>query len=361
MRHSRNSEVLLFKHPLEQQFSSLSNNMNAIENIGSLSTEDVCDFEFISNYQAIQIGVRNSFGYLHSRNSTNTSNGSQNITQNAHQQNSTPNVPGPLAASMGGCNITVGGPTSKQPPISRPTSMSISSTLNGINENSQAASEPGLVLSSLMGNGISTSGNGSSNNSNALTNGWAQGLASLTTLSSNNPNNVSSLLNGGSQNHSQQNMHSSAGNSTSIGSNHANSNTAGNQHHGNSANILANGINGIHLNAVNSDGVSPQMALKSVIQLENQRHNSHFGSPSSPLPSASLNQSGSHHQQHNSNFTGHNSVSSLCHNSNSQHLTTNGNGFENSLLSKRINGGATLGSLLNGVSEYEKWSNGSNR
>ena len=82
MRHSRNSEVLLFKHPLEQQFSSLSNNMNAIENIGSLSTEDVCDFEFISNYQAIQIGVRNSFGYLHSRNSTNTSNGSQNITQN---------------------------------------------------------------------------------------------------------------------------------------------------------------------------------------------------------------------------------------------------------------------------------------
>ena len=239
--------------------------------------------------------------------------------------------------------------------------MSISSTLNGINEHSQAASEPGLVLSSLMGNGISTSGNGSSNNSNALTNGWAQGLASLTTLSSNNPNNVSSLLNGGSPNHSQQNMHSSAGNSSSIGSNHANSNTAGNQHHGNSANILANGINGIHLNAVNNDGVSPQMALKSVIQLENQRHNSHFGSPSSPLPSASLNQSGSHHQQHNSNFTGHNSVSSLCHNSNSQHLTTNGNGFENSLLSKRINGGATLGSLLNGVSEYEKWSNGSNR
>ena len=38
----------MFKHPLEQQFSTLSNNMNAIENIGSLSPEDVCDFEYIS-------------------------------------------------------------------------------------------------------------------------------------------------------------------------------------------------------------------------------------------------------------------------------------------------------------------------
>jgi tripartite motif-containing protein 2/3 len=58
MRHSSNSEVLMFKHPLEQQFSTLSNNMNAIENIGSLSSDDVCDFEFISNYQAIQMEVK---------------------------------------------------------------------------------------------------------------------------------------------------------------------------------------------------------------------------------------------------------------------------------------------------------------
>merc|ERR1719361_2609664 len=98
MRYSSNSEVLMFKHPLEQQFSTLSNNMNAIENIGSLNSEDVCDFEFISNYQAIQMGVRNSFGYLHSRNS-NSSNTNQNITQNTLQQNSIQNVPGPLSVS----------------------------------------------------------------------------------------------------------------------------------------------------------------------------------------------------------------------------------------------------------------------
>ena len=75
-----------------------------------------------------------------------------------------------------------------------------------------------------------------------------------------------------------------------------------------------------------------------------------------------LNQSISHHQQHNSNFNTHNSTASMCQNPSSQPLSTNGNAFENGLLSKRLNGGATLGSLLNGVtSDYEKWSNGSNR
>ena len=156
-------------------------------------------------------------------------------------------------------------------------------------------------------------------------------------------------------------MHSHNSNSNSINGNHANVNGAGSQQHGNSANILANGINGIHLNSVTNDGTPSQTALKSVLQLEHQRHNSHFGSPSSPLPSSSLNQPISHQQQHNSNYNTHNSVASLCQNPNSQQLSTNGNVFENGLLSKRMAGGATLGSLLNGVSEYEKWSNGSNR
>ena len=357
MRHSSNSEVLMFKHPLEQQFSTLSNNMNAIENIGSLSSEDVCDFEFISNYQAIQMGVRSTFGYLSSRNSTNASNTTENLTQSTLQQNSNQNVSGPLSISMGGCNA-VGGPTSKQPPISRPNSMSATSALNGLNENSQGSSESGLILSSLIGNVSSNSGNSSSDNSNVLNNGWAQGLANLTTLSSNNPSNVSSMLNGGHQNHSQQNhMHSNNGSANRMNSN-LTVNGAGNQQHGNSANILANGINGIHLNSVNNDGLSHQVALKNGIQLEHQRHTNHFGSPSSPLPS-SLSQSISHHQQHNSSFNTNNSVTSLCQNS--QQLSTNGNLFENGLLSKRNNAGPSLGSLLNGVSEYEKWSNGSNR
>ena len=346
----------MFKHPLEQQFSTLSNNMNAIENIGSLSPENICDFEFISNYQAIQNGVRNTFGYLNSRNSPNTSSATQTITQNSIQ-----NVPGQLSGSMGGCNAAVGGPTSKQPPISRPTSITASSGFNCPNESSQGSNESGLILSSLIGN-VSNSGNSSSDHSGSLTNGWAQGLANLTTLSSNNPGTTSSMLNGAQQNHSHQNhMHSNNGISNRSNTNNGNVNSTGNQQQNNSANILANGINGIHLNSVNNDGISPQLALKSVIQLENQRQSNHFGSPSSPLPS-SLNQSISHHQQHNSSFNSHNSAVSMCQNPNSQQLTTNGNAFENGLLSKRLNGGATLGSLLNGVSsDYEKWSNGSNR
>ena len=346
----------MFKHPLEQQFSTLSNNLNAIENIGSLSPENVCDFEFISNYQAIQNGVRNTFGYLNSRNSPNTSSATQTITQTSIQ-----NGASQLNGSMGGCNAAVGGPTSKQPPISRPTSISASSGFNCPNDSTQGSNEPGLILSSLIGN-VSNSGNSSSDNSSSLTNGWAQGLANLTTLSSNNPSSVSSMLNGAQQNHSHQNhMHSNSGSSNRSNTNNGNVNGAGNQLQGNSANLLANGINGIHINSVNNDGISPHLALKSVMQLENQRHSNHFGSPSSPLPS-SLNQSISHHQQHNSSFNTHNSAVSMCQNPNSQQLSTNGNAFENGLLSKRLNGGATLGSLLNGVtSDYEKWSNGSNR
>ena len=190
----------MFKHPLEQQFSTLSNNMNAIENIGSLSPENICDFEFISNYQAIQNGVRNTFGYLNSRNSPNTSSATQTITQNSIQ-----NVPGQLSGSMGGCNAAVGGPTSKQPPISRPTSITASSGFNCPNESSQGSNESGLILSSLIGN-VSNSGNSSSDHSGSLTNGWAQGLANLTTLSSNNPGTASSMLNGAQQNHSHQNL-----------------------------------------------------------------------------------------------------------------------------------------------------------
>ena len=354
MRHSSNSEVLMFKHPIEKHYSTLFNNINGMDNIGSLSSEDVCDFEFISNFQAIQLGVRNTFGYLSTRNSSHSNVSGQTITQNAIQ-NSIQNVPGSLNASaIGGCNAVVGGPTFKQPPISRPTSMSASSTLNG---NSQGSNEAGLILSSLIGNSSVASGNSSSNQTNVLTNGWAQGLANLSTLSSNNHSAVSSMLNGVQHSH-QSHAHSNNGNSNSINGNNAN-NVSGavTQQHGSSANILANGINGIHMNSVNNDATS-QTALKSVLHLEHQRQNNHFGSPSSPLPT-SLNQS--HQQQHNSSFNTHNTVTSLSQNPNSQQLNTNGNVFENGLLSKRMGAGNSLGSFLDGVSEYEKWSNGSNR
>ena len=366
MRHSSNSKVLMFKHPLEQKFSVLFNNLNGIDNIGSLSPEDVCDFEFISNFQAIH---RNSFGYLRSRHTSNP-NGS---APNALQQNPLQNVPGGglVGSSIDSYNAAVGGPTTKQPPISRPTATSVSSALNGLNGSgsTQGASATSLVLSSLIGNNGTVTASSASipmtnHSSNVISNGLAQGIANLATLSSNSPCTVSSLM----QHSHQQSMLSQTGsansnNSVNTNSNHVNGAGSQQQQSSNSAaNILANGINGIHLGNTSCSTATTGSALKSMLgHQQRQNNNTHHqfgGSPSSPLPSLSLNQS----LNSSSSYNSHNSSSSLCqnqemHNGNSN----NGNLFENGLLSKRMNGGATLGSLLNGVSEYEKWSNGSNR
>ena len=353
MRHSSNSEVLMFKHPVEQKFSKIFNNLNGFDSIGSLGPEDVCDFEFISNFQAIQIAVKNTFGYITSRTPSTSTVATHNVTQSTFQ-NSIQNVPAGLSSSIGGCHAAVGGPTSKQPPISRPNSTSVSSALNGLNGNTQDPGGAGLAMS-LIGNSSVAASSGSStlsNYSNVLTNGLAQGIANLATLSSCSPNTVSSMLNGGHQNTHQNHMQPHNGSSNGVDSNHI-VNSAGTHQQGNSANLLANGINGIHLNSVNNSGASQPSSLKSVLQLEHQRHNGHFGSTSSPVTSLSR-------HQHNSNYP-HNSVTSLCQNSSSQQLSSNGILFENGLLTKRMGGSATLGSLLNGVSEYEKWSNGSNR
>ena len=96
MKHATNSEVLLFKRLIEQKLATLLNSSNSTlsnDLFSSLNEEEVVDFEFISNPQAIQTSVKNTFGYVRSRNSSGT-----NSVGSAH------------------------GSLRQQPPISRPTS-----------------------------------------------------------------------------------------------------------------------------------------------------------------------------------------------------------------------------------------------
>ena len=58
MKNASNGEVLLFKRPIEQKFGSL------LANSPDVNLEDVCDFKFVFNYQAIQSNVKNTFGYI---------------------------------------------------------------------------------------------------------------------------------------------------------------------------------------------------------------------------------------------------------------------------------------------------------
>ena len=93
MKHATNGEVLLFKRPIETKFSKLLTG-GVTDIFSGLNEDEVVDFEFISNPQAIQTSVKNTFGYVRSRNSSGS---------------------GSVGSHHGGANV-------RQPPISRPTS-----------------------------------------------------------------------------------------------------------------------------------------------------------------------------------------------------------------------------------------------
>ncbi|XP_013790529.1 B-box type zinc finger protein ncl-1-like, partial [Limulus polyphemus] len=57
MKYSSNTEILVFKQLLTSKFQN-------ILGFNPAMGLNVSDLEFVSNYQAIQVGVRNSFGYL---------------------------------------------------------------------------------------------------------------------------------------------------------------------------------------------------------------------------------------------------------------------------------------------------------
>ena len=138
MKHASNGEVLLFKRPIEQKFSVLLNVSTDL--FANLNEDEVVDFEFISNPQAIQTSVKTTFGYMRSRNSSGTN------------------------------SVGSGGQPPRQPPISRPTS-----------SNSSSGASSNGILSSLINNGSTGS---------CLSNGLAQGIAA--TLASANGHQQSS-------------------------------------------------------------------------------------------------------------------------------------------------------------------------
>lgn len=138
MKHATNGEVLLFKRPIEQKFSGLG----SCGDIFTLTEDEVIDFEFISNPQAIQTSVKNTFGYVRSRNSSGT--------------NSVGSVSGPP----------------RQPPISRPTSS---------NSSNSSSAPSAAILNSLMNNAAAAS---------SLSNGLAQGIAA--TLAASNGHSAGS-------------------------------------------------------------------------------------------------------------------------------------------------------------------------
>jgi hypothetical protein len=140
MKHASNGEVLLFKRPIEQKFSVL---LNVSDLFAGLNEDEVVDFEFISNAQAIQTSVKTTFGYMRSRNSSGTN------------------------------SVGSSGQPPRQPPISRPTSS---------NSSSGASSNGGGILSSMMNNG-------------SLSNGLAQGIAA--TLAANGHQQSTSAVGNG--------------------------------------------------------------------------------------------------------------------------------------------------------------------
>jgi tripartite motif-containing protein 2/3 len=61
MKHASNGEVLLFKKPLDARLHQL------LSYTPELNMSSLTELEFISNFQAIQVGVKNQFGYVKSK------------------------------------------------------------------------------------------------------------------------------------------------------------------------------------------------------------------------------------------------------------------------------------------------------
>ncbi|XP_014605720.1 PREDICTED: brain tumor protein-like [Polistes canadensis] len=110
-------DILMVKKLLDSKFQAFMSYSPDISN-------QISDLEFVSNYQAIQVGVRNTFGYVRSNSENNAA-----------------------------------GPIGKQPPIARPTALS-SNGINGNNNSNGPGSQGslgGLLLDRPYSNGLVSS------------------------------------------------------------------------------------------------------------------------------------------------------------------------------------------------------------
>nr|CAG4649972.1 EOG090X01W2 [Sida crystallina] len=130
VKQSSPVEALLFKKELDAKFAALFAFCPP-----DLNLQGAMDVEFISNYKAIQIGVRNTYGYIRSNSNadatTNQSNGQQQQQQQQQQQSSFSSA------------------QSKQPPIARPNSSMLLGNYSGVNltlNGSSGRLSPGSVV-----------------------------------------------------------------------------------------------------------------------------------------------------------------------------------------------------------------------
>ena len=145
-KYANTTEILMFRKLIEAKLSELmSKNFD-------LGMQNVSDLEFVSNFPAIQVGVRNTFGYIRSSS-----------------------------------DIQVG--PSKLPPIARPNSSHSVSSMNSINNCLNGLTSLNTISNSL--NGITSNGL-----PNSLTNGLSSTLNSTITngLGNGLPNGLSSAL-----------------------------------------------------------------------------------------------------------------------------------------------------------------------
>ena len=75
VRHASTTEVLMFKKTLDSKLQSI---MSQTPETNALNAFDI---EFVSNYQAIQVGIRNTFGYIRQANGDNGQGGRPSMQQ----------------------------------------------------------------------------------------------------------------------------------------------------------------------------------------------------------------------------------------------------------------------------------------
>ncbi|KAE8748001.1 hypothetical protein FOCC_FOCC005196 [Frankliniella occidentalis] len=115
-KYASTAEVLMFKKLLDSKLLAL-----ASFNPDTSLTNAACDLEFVSNYQAIQVGVRNTFGYVRSASEVNV--GPSKQPPIARPTNGTVHVNGSIS-SNGSSNGT---------PIAISGTGGIHNAINGVN------------------------------------------------------------------------------------------------------------------------------------------------------------------------------------------------------------------------------------
>lgn len=176
MKYASVTECLLFKKLLDSKLQSL------MSYTPEINLQNASDLEFVSNYQAIQVGVRNTFGYVRSSGEVNVGPAKQPPIARP-SLNSTSSVSSAASAFMMTSNGNVNGYTSNGNGLLSQSSLNGN---NGGSNNNNSFMFNGSSLNVLLENKQSYT-NGLDNGSNSMQNGYES------ILSKRFPNNNSGL------------------------------------------------------------------------------------------------------------------------------------------------------------------------